>query len=280
MLCNPKNSCVNCETNGIDIKITNICNANCSFCIEKGGYSPKEKDVKDLIIATNTLNNYKNVLILGGEPLLYPHLEEYLKGISEKNIYLTTNGICLNEDIAAMLSKYLTAINISIHHYKEAKNAEIFDVQNYSFDNIIKAIKVFNRKNVPVRINCNLVKNILDNKDDITKMMHFAEFIGANAIRFSELQNCEDLYVDAQTIFKLNDNPYTQGCEQEIYNSNGFKATIKVTCGFVNRLKVLPVDPERKQTVRNVIYTNAEVRSGWESNTYSCHGASRQQSCY
>ena len=163
--CNPNNSCVDCKNNGVNIKLTNKCNCNCEFCIEKGGLVTKEKSVQTLIDATNLLD-YNNVLVLGGEPLLYPHLEEYLAGIQNKNIYLTTNGTLLTDEMAEMLSKYLTAINISIHHCTEEKNAEIYKYPNYSFDNIHSAIKVFKKNGIPVRINANLVKGVLDTKKD------------------------------------------------------------------------------------------------------------------
>lgn len=275
MKCHPSNSCVNSETAGIDVKITNKCNANCAFCIEKGGYNPEEKDVESLILATNTLDQ-KIVLILGGEPLLYPHLEKYLEGIKGKDIYLTTNGILLNAEIAKMLSKHLTAINISIHHSTERKNAEVYNVSEYPFEGIMAANRVFNRCRVPVRINCNLVKGIIETRNDIQKMVHFAEFIGANSIRFNELQNCESLYVDArELVYGLNRDPYTHGCEQTIFETENITVTIKVTCGIVNKLKSPISDPLFKPTKRRVVYPDSSTHPGWRSTAVSCHGSSR-----
>ena len=261
--CNPNNSCVDCKNNGINIKITNKCNCNCDFCIEKGGLETVEKPVETLIEATNLLD-FESVLVLGGEPLLYPHLEEYLKGIKNKRIYLTTNGTKLTDEMAEMLSKYLTAINISIHHFTTEVNAKVYKYPDYSFVNIISAIKIFKKHNIPVRINTNLVKNVLDNEDDVKTMIAVARFIGASSIRFAELQNCEDLWVDSSKIFNdLPDNPYVEGCEKNIYEADGFKATVKMTCGFVNKLKERPNDPTRRQTTRKVIYPNGEVLDGW-----------------
>lgn len=261
--CNPNNSCVDCKNNGINIKITSKCNCDCKFCIEKGGLNTEEKPVEKLIDATNMLA-FESVLVLGGEPLLYPHLEEYLKGIKNKRIYLTTNGTMLTDEMAEMLSKYLTAINISIHHYTEEVNAMVYNYPNYSFMNIISAIKVFKKNNIPVRINTNLVKGVLDNTEDVKTMIAIAQFMGASSIRFAELQNCEELWVDSNDIFKdLPDNPYVEGCERIVYEKGSFKATVKMTCGFVNKLKELPNDPTRKQTIRKVIYPNGEVLDGW-----------------
>jgi sulfatase maturation enzyme AslB (radical SAM superfamily) len=261
--CNPNNSCVDCKNNGVNIKLTNKCNCNCAFCIEKGGLVTEEKSVQTLIDATNLLD-YNNVLVLGGEPLIYPHLEEYLSGIKNKKIYLTTNGTLLTDDMAEMLSKYLAAINISIHHFTEQKNAEIYQYEKYSFDNIRSAIKIFNKNGIPVRINANLVKGVLDSSNDVTKMIYFAQFMGANSIRFSEIQNCEDLWVDSSKLFNdLPENPYVDGCEKTVYIDGEFKATVKMTCGFVNSLKEKPNDPTRKQTERKVIYPDGEILNGW-----------------
>lgn len=261
--CNPNNSCVDCKNNGVNIKITNKCNCNCEFCIEKGGLTTEEKSVETLIAATNMLD-YNNVLVLGGEPLMYEHLEEYLKGITNKKIYLTTNGTLLTDEMAEMLSKYLTAINISMHHYTEEENRKVYKNDKYTFQNIMSAIKVFNKHNVPVRINANLVKGILDTKKAVIRMIYFAQFMGANSIRFAELQNCEELWVDSSNLFDdLPKNPYVDGCEKVVYDEDGFKATVKMTCGFVNSLKEKPNDPTRKQTERKVIYPDGKVLNGW-----------------
>lgn len=261
--CNPNNSCVDCKNNGVNIKLTNKCNCNCDFCIEKGGLVTEEKSVQTLIDATNLLD-YDNVLVLGGEPLLYPNIEEYLAGIKNKKIYLTTNGTLLTNEMAEMLSKYLTAINISVHHFTEQKNAEIYKYDNYSFDNIRSAIKIFNKNGIPVRINANLVKGVLDTAHDVERMMYFAQFMGANSIRFAELQNCENLWVDSSKLFdNLPANPYVDGCEKVVYTDGDFRATVKMTCGFVNLLKERPNDPTRKQTERKVIYPDGEILNGW-----------------
>ena len=261
--CNPNNSCVDCKNNGVNIKITNHCNCNCDFCIEKGGLVTEVKPVETLIDATNLLD-FESVLILGGEPLLYPHLEQYLKGIKNKRIYLTTNGTLLTDKMAEMLSRYLTAINISIHHYTEEENRRVYKNPNYTFDNIRSAIKVFKKHDIPVRINANLVKGVLDTKEKACMMIYFARFLGASSIRFAEMQNCEDLWVDSATLFEdLPQDPYVDGCENVVYEDEGFRATVKMTCGFVNSIKYRPNDPTRKQTTRKVVYPNGEVLDGW-----------------
>lgn len=49
----PRNSCAGGYGNCLDVKITNLCNGNCAFCIERGGYSPEnQKGPVELALAT------------------------------------------------------------------------------------------------------------------------------------------------------------------------------------------------------------------------------------
>ena len=267
--CNPNNSCVNCNLNGINIKITNKCNGNCAFCVEKNGYSPEEAPVEKLIEATNTLYTSKNILVLGGEPLLYPHLEEYLKGINtgDRKIYLTTNGTLLSDGMVDMLSNYLSGINISMHYYTEEKNREIFGIKNYSFFKIHQAINRFHEHNVPVRINCVIVKGGLDTPEKCSKMIDLAMFLGADHLRFMEVQNQPDMWVNSQALFpktKLPDDPYVDGCEQEVCREGKFLATVKMGCGIVvpNRRRYERAKGD-EHSERRVVYPNGEVKDGW-----------------
>ncbi|PWM31539.1 MAG: hypothetical protein DBX58_06345 [Clostridiales bacterium] len=277
--CNSKNSCMGYYGKCLDIKITNACNANCSFCIEKGGYNPNTADITNLIRATNTMKNYTNVLVLGGEPLLCKDLELYLAGIrpQKEKIYLTTNGSRLNTEMAEMLSQYLDGINISIHHYFDKKNNEIYGI-GINFDNIKKAIMVFRENEVPVRINCNLIKGYIDNSEKAKVMMEFVhDVLMANELRFCELQEAEDVCVDARELFPgLTDNPFCDGCEQSIESPyQDMNITVKMTCGCVNKTKEPVADPEPAVHKTKVIYPNGEVSDGWKKKLRDIHESSR-----
>ena len=255
----PKNSCAGGYGNCLDVKITNYCNALCEFCIERGGLCPETKDVQKLINSTIAAKDFPTVLVLGGEPLTYPHLLDYLKGIRryKERIYLTTNGSLLNAEMADALSYYLDGINISVHHYSEFLNDAVYKTAHVDFDKLREAIKILHggreidgihNPSIPVRINANLVKGTLDYYKDVYTMIRWAAWMGADEIRFSELQNCEKLWVDSREIFPdLPADPFTCGCEQEINVKRllgtdlPIKVIVKMTCGRVNRLKT-PVE--------------------------------------
>ncbi|MCL2227567.1 MAG: radical SAM protein, partial [Oscillospiraceae bacterium] len=64
-----------------NIMVTEACNLRCPYCFaeEFVNHSPKEMSVEDFRIALNFAlsdPDDKQVGIIGGEPLLYSHIEE------------------------------------------------------------------------------------------------------------------------------------------------------------------------------------------------------------
>lgn len=267
MACNRKNPCSGVYGKCLDVKITNRCNGNCAFCIERGGHQPKPAPVRKLIEATNKLSEYTKVLILGGEPFLYPHLVEYVAGISGngRKIYITTNGSVLTLNTLGSMKQHLTAINISIHHFRQQRNAAIVGT-NVDFLNLRKCINYLKGHNVSVRINANLVKGGLDNRDDINDMIVFAHSVGADEIRFAELQGCPELFVDSREAFspELPRNPFADGCEQDMGIIHDVKVKVRMTCGLVNpEHRYRPVYLTGRNPTTKVMYPDASVYNGW-----------------
>lgn len=290
----PRNSCAGGYGNCLDVKITNICNSSCAFCIERGGYSPeKQKGPVELALDTVSQADFPTVLILGGEPLMYPRLLQYLELIRpyKQKIYLTTNGTLLDNKYVNLekLGKYLDGINISIHHYLEEKNDMVLrggtmnapaGKPNIHLDFTVlkQAIKVLKAQNCTVRINCNLVKGFIDSYRSAGKMMALADWLHADELRFSELQNSPEVFADAYTIFEgLPKDPYSEGCEVDVFarqkqrNPYAMKVRLKLTCGRVNPLrKPVLSTPERTGKTR-VLYPNGRITSGWVNSFGDCH---------
>lgn len=290
----PRNSCAGGYGNCLDVKITNICNSSCAFCIERGGYSPEnQKGPVELALNTVSQADFPTVLILGGEPLMYPRLLQYLELIRpyKQKIYLTTNGTLLDNKYVNLekLGKYLDGINISIHHYLEEKNDMVLRGGTMNapagkpnihldFTALKQAIKVLKAQNCTVRINCNLVKGFIDSYRSAGKMMALADWLHADELRFSELQNSPEVFADAYTIFEgLPEDPYSEGCEVDVFarqkqrNPYAMKVRLKLTCGRVNPLrKPVLSTPERTGKTR-VLYPNGRITSGWVNSFGDCH---------
>ena len=77
----------------VDWQISSRCNRNCSYC-----YGPKKENELSIVQAKKIVDllksqGIKQIGITGGEPLLYPYIEELINYIYDCGIkiYLSTN---------------------------------------------------------------------------------------------------------------------------------------------------------------------------------------------
>lgn len=306
----PKNACAGGYGSCLDVKLTSACNAGCNFCIEKGGLQPRE--VPANVMAQAARNDPADtVLILGGEPMIdTDRLVQFLKLLrlpvklcsdkddtakdrtAARKVYLTTNGCFLNEQTARQIAPYLDGVNISLHHYDQIMaNVALRlpdDAPNQvNFNCLREAIQVFhtpdeNGRRVPVRINANLVKGWLDSPGRVRKFIAFAaKTLQADCVRFTELQHCDSLWVNARTVFPefahtvLPADPFTNGCEQELDAHPDIRVIVKMGCGLVCDARK-PLDTKSRQDMydqapknRNtrVLYPDGIIRPGWVKDT-------------
>jgi len=77
------------------IYLTSKCNLKCTHCYVPSEDTVKELSIDDLKWIRNTFD-IKNVNLMGGEPFLYPFLEDAVEMF--KNVTITTNGLFLASD--------------------------------------------------------------------------------------------------------------------------------------------------------------------------------------
>jgi len=88
------------------LSLTSACNLSCQGC----WVSPKPKRELDIETLHNLINEAKTYGtrffgLLGGEPLLYPHLFELIEAHPDCYFLLFTNGTLLDDTVAARLAK-------------------------------------------------------------------------------------------------------------------------------------------------------------------------------
>lgn len=182
----------------IRIKPTNKCNHNCNYCHYKNSYLdldeynpndeiPYEKmmeiinDISDMGVKAVTFSG-------GGEPLLYPHIEEAMDSVLKKGIDLSiiTNGSLLSGKKAELLAN-AKWVRISIESSNDALYSEIRGIKEHSFDKLCENIHNFAKiKNK----SCELGINVVVGEHNFSEIRYMAEMmkkLGVNHVKFAPL---------------------------------------------------------------------------------------------
>lgn len=94
----------------MEIEFSRICNFNCSYCYvaDKSECSNElsRAEIKNIILQAKELGARK-IIILGGEPSIYPHLVEMLRFLGSHGlaIELFTNGTGIDDALATILAE-------------------------------------------------------------------------------------------------------------------------------------------------------------------------------
>lgn len=187
----------------IRIKPTNACNQNCYYCGSKDDNVPEDRVFdKKAMIPWDTMRGIvedmadmgvKAVTFSGGgEPLVYPYIEETLRLIKEKAIdySIISNGQALEGKNAALLSE-AKWVRISLESACAGTYEGIRRVR--TFDKVIQNIREFVHIKSPsctVGINCVVGK---DNYREIYDICGLMKDVGADNIKLSPLRLDGDL---------------------------------------------------------------------------------------
>ena len=110
----------------IYIEITNICNLNCSFC-PKNSRPKKFMTVEEFDVITTEISPLTNTICLHlmKEPLLHPNIKEIFEICNKKNlnVYLTTNGTLIKQNLDLLKSGYAKRISVSLHSFEANNNS-------------------------------------------------------------------------------------------------------------------------------------------------------------
>lgn len=176
---------------GLEINITEKCNLNCKGCDHSMGIiSPKHIPFSKLIEDIKKASEYfhsRTIRIIGGEPLLHPHLSKIIHDIYAINIAnsieLWTNGIFLHK-VSTQNWEFLDGIVIS-------RYPNIFT----EYDNLTLR-KIVNKYNIWVHIrDCNTFSwstSHQKNSMEVAKILHnnCKESSTCHTIRDGKIYKC------------------------------------------------------------------------------------------
>ena len=196
------------------------CNANCPFCVsrmtgkcdQKGGWEDFEPNWNRFRTACHIARKSPELttaLLTGkGEPTLYPRLiTSYLEHLKRDGdfpiIELQTNGINLakpsfDKHLEDWKNKGLEVIALSVVHYKEQKNQEIYcNGTSKGHYDLKKLIKKLHDMGYSVRLCVMMLKGYVDSTEEIDNVLEFCsenevEQLTMRSIMVPEENGCKD----------------------------------------------------------------------------------------
>ncbi|MCI5223570.1 MAG: radical SAM protein, partial [Candidatus Electrothrix sp. AR4] len=112
----------------MEIEFSRVCNFRCSYCYVEGKDTWKnelsQEEIKEVILQAKGLGARK-IIILGGEPSIYPHLAEMLFFLDQQEleIEIFTNGSGIDQELARLLAQAKVRVALKLN----SRNEELQD---------------------------------------------------------------------------------------------------------------------------------------------------------
>ncbi len=279
-----ENLCSKYATKMLSIKINNACNRSCPFCVDRGGRKGENINVEKIAEEAIKYDEYKTVIITGGEPFL--NFEEVVKLATllrpyKDRIVVNTNGSLLTPEKVERLNPVIDELQVSVHHYDENRNGKIMG-GIVSYQNMKESLA---NKDFIFSVNSTFNKEYTPEERPIAvdKMIDLCNYLGADRLRLTELKKVDgEDFVLADQFFSEDDSFVNRSSEELItkgctryYEKNGVLVSVKrlcqyakgkkapaFSCCFINTAGQMKIDVDTKDTFK-VIYSDAVVTDDW-----------------
>lgn len=262
--------------NAMDVHFTYICDNACDFCIDKMFVKKGYKTNVKKMIESSKKEKPEIMLILGGEPFIFPDLlYEFIINIRYyvKELYITTTlPIIFKKNIEETykIIDMIDGLNISIQSLDWKENNNILNAK-YKYNRIEIMEKLIKKYPEKIRINLNLVKNGIDNKNKLELILDSLNEMELKKVKINELQHTSENYISYEKIMNIKmPSPYAHGC-QTILNYKNMEVLIKRACFITeNNLKATWKDLLKilfqffkKRKKYRVLWENGKVTNNW-----------------
>jgi GTP 3',8-cyclase len=192
------------------VSLLNRCNLGCVYCTENaddlrhansiaGKVYLENIELLNIISGLHKILDLKTIRLTGGEPLLYPKLNEIVKGIFDlgiEDIKLTTNGMLLERQAVQLKEAGLNSINVSLDAVND--NAFFRINRRDGLKKVLSGIDAAIEAGMDVKLNAVILKGI--NDDQVLPLLEYAA--GKNVvIRFLEVMAMGHLHKDPYKYF-------------------------------------------------------------------------------
>lgn len=168
------------------IEITNSCNMKCKHCmnwsVENSNNGFEKENILNLIKDLYD-NNTEEIYISGGEPLLYPYIDDailYANSLGIK-VTLATNALEVPKHLET-IKKGVQLVSISLDGIGETHDN--FRGVLGAFDNCVKVFKLLKENNVKIRISAMIWK---ENVEQLEEMISLAKSCGVSKVNLAFL---------------------------------------------------------------------------------------------
>lgn len=166
----------------VHLNISGPCNEHCVHCYFPDEYRTKIMSKAQFcsILDQSIECNVMNITLSGGEPMLNPNLIYFIDKCRENNfsINILSNLTLLTDDMVSVFSKTpLLSVQTSLYSMDAAIHDSITKVKG-SFVKTKHAIEVLREHNVPMQINCPIMKQ---NKDSYQSVLDWATSLNIEA---------------------------------------------------------------------------------------------------
>lgn len=273
--------------NEMMIHFTEDCPNNCPFCVDKRNHGVGEnhpdieKILKSILIYKDEITQ---VTISGGEPFIYmEELYELVSSIKNStdlkiNIVTSIPKQCVeNKELFYKICELCDNIQISFGHYDTEKLVKLFGNKHINDYGRNKLIYEFPYKD-KTTISMNVVKGMLDTKDEILRAIKSLNWFGYKDIKICEMFDADEYYVDIpKTLGIKMKSPFAHGCKMEyditkLIPSFDGRLTIKRTCFLRTKcqkaslsdcFKMLTKYIKKKEYFFGVIHEDGTVAPYW-----------------
>lgn len=177
----------------IHVDVSGFCNEHCVHCYIPDKFKNKAmlSEVFEIILEQGRACNVLNITISGGEPMLNPNLLDFVKSCRRDNfsVNLLSNLTLLTDEMVAEFEKSpLLSVQTSLYSMAPDVHDSITNSRG-SFVKTKRAIEVLYEHNIPMQINCPVMRQ---NKDSYQDVLDWAKSLNIEASSDYMLFGCFD----------------------------------------------------------------------------------------
>jgi molybdenum cofactor biosynthesis enzyme MoaA len=169
------------------------CNAKCPYCVSKmtphqgGEIKPSDVNWRNFDLGAKLSKEWGAATALitsKGESTLFPEqLTEYMRGLKKHDfpmVELQTNGIKLMDNsydkhLAKWYELGMTTISLSMTHYDDSKNNQIYQPEKKTDFNLEGLIEKLHDHGFSVRLSCIMFKDYIDSPEEVQNLIDFSK---------------------------------------------------------------------------------------------------------